>query len=413
MKAFKNCKSCGKSFDPKGTRRIYCTKECKPRSSLKKKCEECSLCLKEKRVCTRRYNKPICCDCLFAIKKEKCTGCSFKRSVYTRINIAPFCKSCGLLLNQGFTPEEITARKGDRKVHHHLFEKEFPQAVSEVSLSMLAKKGLMDKFAIQDKGSFRYDFFLQDEKILVELNEPSHYHFDLYKRVTRGHGDRKSFDKYKRDFSFKVDVAEKSGLKVVIIDCHGGMSKHDILKSFGLLRKVLTDDGKNTIDPYRYWKTEAIKAELDTKRHNFSTLICNFGNDFNIGSVIRNSNAFLGKAVYIYGRKRFDRRGTVGTHHYENLIHINSLDELPEGVIVAVDNVPGAVAIDDFEWPTNEHVIMAFGQEQIGLREDVISMAKNVVYIRQYGSVRSLNVACAAAIAMQDYCRKNVGDGTK
>lgn len=174
----------------------------------------------------------------------------------------------------------------------------------------------------------------------------------------------------------------------------------------------MAEETRNIIDHYHYWKTEAIKADLDEKRHNFSTLICNFGNDFNIGSVIRNSNAFLGKAVYIYGRKRYDRRGTVGTHHYENLIHINSLDELPEGMLVAVDNVPGAEPIDDFEWPTDQHVILAFGQEQIGLREDVLSMAKSVVYVRQYGSVRSLNVACAAAITMQDYCRKVVGDGT-
>jgi len=164
----------------------------------------------------------------------------------------------------------------------------------------------------------------------------------------------------------------------------------------------------NVIDYYHYWDTLAVKADLNKKRNNFSTLICNFGNDFNIGSTIRCSNAFAGKAVYIYGRKRYDRRGTVGTHHYENLIHINSLEELPDGLLVAIDNVPGAEAIETFEWPTDQHVILAFGQEQIGLREDVISMAKKVLYIKQYGSVRSLNVACAAAITMYDYCKKVV-----
>lgn len=167
-------------------------------------------------------------------------------------------------------------------------------------------------------------------------------------------------------------------------------------------------ESRNIIDYFHYWRVDAIKANLDIKRHNFSTLVCNFGNDFNLGCVIRCSNAFLGKQVFVYGRKRYDRRGTVGTHHYENITNIKSLDELPDAHLVAVDNVPGAKPIETFEWPTNKHVIMAFGQEQIGLRKDVLSMAKDVVYIKQYGSVRSLNVACAASITMYDYCRKVV-----
>jgi tRNA G18 (ribose-2'-O)-methylase SpoU len=49
---------------------------------------------------------------------------------------------------------------------------------------------------------------------------------------------------------------------------------------------------------------------------------------------------------------------------------------------------------------------MAFGQEQIGLDQNIISACSDIVYIPQFGSVRSLNVACASAIAMYDYCAK-------
>jgi hypothetical protein len=34
-------------------------------------------------------------------------------------------------------------------------------------------------------------------------------------------------------------------------------------------------DSRNVIDVYKYWKTEAIRADLDQKRHNFSVLITN------------------------------------------------------------------------------------------------------------------------------------------
>lgn len=166
---------------------------------------------------------------------------------------------------------------------------------------------------------------------------------------------------------------------------------------------------RNIIDYYAYWRTEAIKADLDTKRHKFSVLCQNFAGDFNIGTVIRNANAFLAKEVLIFGRKQFDRRGAVGTQNYTNFKYVREVDELPNLPIVAIDNVDGSVPIDEFKWPDTEF-IMAFGEEQTGLTTSVLERAINTVYIRQYGSVRSLNVGCASAIAMYDYCNKLKGN---
>ena len=168
---------------------------------------------------------------------------------------------------------------------------------------------------------------------------------------------------------------------------------------------------KAVIDYYQYWETEAIKADLDTKRHNFSVLCCHIQGDFNIGSVIRNANAFLASEVVIYGRKRWDRRGAVGTHNYTNLKYVKkdeSLDWLKDYHVVAMDNIPGAVPIDDYKWPEDKPVVMVFGEEGAGVHQNVLDLADDIVYIKQYGSTRSLNVGCASAVAMQDYCRKVV-----
>jgi tRNA G18 (ribose-2'-O)-methylase SpoU len=168
---------------------------------------------------------------------------------------------------------------------------------------------------------------------------------------------------------------------------------------------------RNVIDYFAYWSTEAIKADLDTKRHNFSVLISNKFNDFNIGSVIRNANAFLAKEVIIYGRRKFDKRGTVGTVHYENFKYVKVVEELnfPDSLVVGMDNIPLAVPIETFVWPKDKHVILAFGQEQTGLPQEIIDVCQHMVYIKQYGSVRSLNVGCASAITMFDYCQKVLG----
>jgi len=173
----------------------------------------------------------------------------------------------------------------------------------------------------------------------------------------------------------------------------------------------MTTDPRNIIDYYKYWQHDAIVADLDTKRHNFSILCSNIGYDFNLGSIVRVANAFLAKEVIIYGRKRYDRRGAVGTHLYTHFQHVKQTDNLDKvfsqyDQIVGIDNLPGAKAIEDFEWNPSMKTLICFGQEQIGLPAEVIQQCHKVLYIRQYGSVRSLNVGCASAIVMYDYVKK-------
>lgn len=163
---------------------------------------------------------------------------------------------------------------------------------------------------------------------------------------------------------------------------------------------------KNVIDIYKYWTTEAIKADLDIKRHNFSVLCCNIQGDFNIGSVVRNANAFLAKEVILYGRKKFDRRGAVGTQNYTNFRHVREAENLNEalkdcGKLIAIDNVPYAKDVSTYRWP-DEHFTVVFGEESCGIPQEILDICDDIVYIEQYGSVRSLNVGCASAIVMYD-----------
>lgn len=168
---------------------------------------------------------------------------------------------------------------------------------------------------------------------------------------------------------------------------------------------------RNVIDHYHYWKHEAIIADLDAKRNNFTVLCSNLYNDFNIATVIRNANAFLAQKVILYGSKQYDRRGTVGTHHYTHFSHTPTFDRLEDQLkiirgsygnvkVVGIDNVPGASAIDEFNWCPNTHYVLAFGQEQVGLPTEILDICDHILYIKQYGSVRSLNVGTASGIAM-------------
>ena len=53
-------------------------------------------------------------------------------------------------------------------------------------------------------------------------------------------------------------------------------------------------DRRNVVDAYRYWRHDAIVADLDARRHDFHVAVENWGHDFNIGSVIRVAGFVLG-----------------------------------------------------------------------------------------------------------------------
>lgn len=171
---------------------------------------------------------------------------------------------------------------------------------------------------------------------------------------------------------------------------------------------------RNIVDYYKYWLTEDIVKDLDRKRNNFSILCSNIQYDFNLGSVIRNANAFLAKEVLLYGRKKIDTRACVGTHHYTHFKHVKDIEDLAEiakdknNVFIGFDDLHNAKPLESFSWPKDKHVIMCFGQEATGLTKEIISQCQDIVYIKQYGSVRSLNVGVASGIGMFSYCQQVV-----
>jgi tRNA G18 (ribose-2'-O)-methylase SpoU len=174
-------------------------------------------------------------------------------------------------------------------------------------------------------------------------------------------------------------------------------------------------DSRNVVDAYRYWTREAIVADIDRRHHPLHIAIENFGNDANIGSVVRTANAFAVDTVHIVGRRRWNRRGAMVTDRYQRLRHHDDTASLvtfaaDAGLtVVAVDNVPGAVRLEDTALPRD--CLLVFGQEGPGITEAAKDGAALVVSIAQFGSTRSINAGVAAGIAMHAWIRRH-GDLT-
>ncbi|MHC9291223.1 TrmH family RNA methyltransferase [Mycobacterium sp. LTG2003] len=170
-------------------------------------------------------------------------------------------------------------------------------------------------------------------------------------------------------------------------------------------------DTRNVVDAYRYWKREAIIADIDQRRHRLHIAIENFGNDANIGAVVRTANAFAVDTVHIVGRRRWNRRGAMVTDRYQRLRHHDTTAELLEFAagagltVVAVDNVPGAVRLEETELPRD--CLLVFGQEGPGITPDAQAGAALTVSIAQFGSTRSINAGVAAGIAMHAWITRH------
>jgi tRNA G18 (ribose-2'-O)-methylase SpoU len=170
-------------------------------------------------------------------------------------------------------------------------------------------------------------------------------------------------------------------------------------------------DRRNVVDRYRYWRVEAIVADLDTRRHPFHVAIENWQHDLNIGTVVRTANAFLAAEVHIVGRRRWNRRGAMVTDRYQHIrYHADAAalgtwaaaEQLP---VIGVDNLPGAQLITDVDLP--QACVLLFGQEGPGLSPDAVAVCSTVVHVPQFGSTRSVNAGVASGIAMYEWVRRH------
>ena len=172
-------------------------------------------------------------------------------------------------------------------------------------------------------------------------------------------------------------------------------------------------DRRNVVDRYRYWRREAVIADLDKRRHGFHVAIENWQHDFNIGTVVRNANAFLAAGVHIVGERRWNRRGAMVTDRYQHIRHHSTIDEFTAWAateslpVIGIDNLPGSTPMETVTLP--QRCVLLFGQEGPGLSDAARQACAELFSIAQYGSTRSINAGVASGIAMHAWIRAHAG----
>lgn len=169
-------------------------------------------------------------------------------------------------------------------------------------------------------------------------------------------------------------------------------------------------DTRNLVDKFKGKSNQFVKDYLAKNSFDYFVAIENYQHDFNIGTIVRNANAFNCRGVHIIGKKQWNRRGAMVTDKYLQIYHHSSVDSFKNWatenslVIIGVDNIPGAVSIDKFEYPRK--CVLVFGQEGPGMSPEMQKLCQTIIFIEQFGSTRSINVGVASGIVMNNIVSK-------
>ena len=186
------------------------------------------------------------------------------------------------------------------------------------------------------------------------------------------------------------------------------------------------EDTRNVADEFKGMGEDTIRLEMQARRTQMVSVAMNLTHDFNKSACLRAHSAMAGREfVFVNkvndqdptnpaGVKKWDKRGAVGMAHYETVRHTVDWESLfaeyrAEGyTIFAVDNniafgEPQAIYNTDMP----EKSMFVYGEEGLGLSDEMLRACDAMIYIPQFGVVRSLNISQAAAVVMYEYARQH------
>ncbi len=170
---------------------------------------------------------------------------------------------------------------------------------------------------------------------------------------------------------------------------------------------------RNVTDQLAWAKREDILETINPNKIPVSLLLVNIDRDNNIGNIIRSANTFGVQEVLIYGRKKFDRRTSVGAEFFMQFRHIRFIEEIAPlkqefDLILGLEQTESSVELHSYQWPENQNILISVGNEGKGLPQEILDICDTNLEIEQYGTTRSLNVSVATGIVLYDYRLKKL-----
>lgn len=133
----------------------------------------------------------------------------------------------------------------------------------------------------------------------------------------------------------------------------------------------------------------------------------------NIGSVFRTADAFLIDKIYLCGitatppnkeihKTALGATDTVAWEYAANVLEVVANLQAQDVAVYAVEQVEGAVFLQDFVVENNQKYALVFGNEVFGVNQTVVSRCNGCIEIPQLGTKHSLNISVSTGIVIWD-----------
>jgi tRNA G18 (ribose-2'-O)-methylase SpoU len=189
--------------------------------------------------------------------------------------------------------------------------------------------------------------------------------------------------------------------------------------------KIIADTASNHFNVRDEYKNNTYEENIEisaTCRRKFSVGCINITGELNIGMMIRSACLFGAENFYIFGRKKFDKRSTVGAEKYINIVQyvfddpihadtdiLNQLKLLSHDIILCET---GGKELGKNTWSNRKknppvlHPLFVFGSESHGIPQVISDTFGSKISIPQVGVLRSFNVSAAMNIIVWDYIKE-------
>ena len=136
----------------------------------------------------------------------------------------------------------------------------------------------------------------------------------------------------------------------------------------------------------------------------------------NIGSLLRISDAlgveeliFCGENSQLGKRMKKTSRSTekyVSYKEESDILQVVTSLKAKRYFIIALEITDSSISLDDFILNTNQPIALIIGNENVGVSEDILKLADEIVHIKMFGENTSMNVVQATSITLYELTKQ-------
>lgn len=161
------------------------------------------------------------------------------------------------------------------------------------------------------------------------------------------------------------------------------------------------------LTPEEYARTEKIPVVV---------VLDNVRSMNNVGSFFRTCDAFAMERIVLCGitgtppdreihKTALGAENTVAWTHEKDAVSAVEVLKADGYTVIAVEQVEGAVMLQDFECLPDAKYALVFGNEVAGVAQDVVSKCDAAIEIPQAGTKHSLNVSVSGGVVLWHFFR--------